>query len=263
MKTIVKQLARQLGFDVVRHGSASDVKYPRDFSDQEKEVCELVAPYTMTSVERIVALINATKYVIENDIPGDIVECGVWRGGSMMVIAQTLKQLGSTDRKLYLYDTFEGMSPPTEKDKLVKSGRSAKAMLEQADKEADIWCYADQKDVANNLRLTGYPESNIVMVKGKVEDTIPATVPKEIGLLRLDTDWYESTRHELEQLYPLLATNGVLIIDDYGHWRGSKDATDEYFSLANNSPLLHRIDYTGRMIVKTQPRQKSETQPLH
>lgn len=100
------------------------------------------------------------------------------------------------------------------------------------------------------------------MVKGKVEDTIPATVPREIGLLRLDTDWYESTRHELEQLYPLLVTNGVLIIDDYGHWRGSKDATDEYFSRANTSPLLHRIDYTGRMIVKTLPRQESETRPI-
>ena len=97
---------------------------------------------------------------------------------------------------------------------------------------------------------TGYPSERIHFVPGKVEDTIPASAPESIALLRLDTDWYESTKHELVHLFPRLATSGVLIIDDYGHWRGSRLACDEYFEQNRVPILLNRIDFTGRIALK-------------
>jgi hypothetical protein len=144
------------------------------------------------------------------------------------------------------------MSTPTEKD-LDATGSSAVDLL-KAPKTKDkdsIWCIADLDDVKNNMAKTNYPASNINYVKGKVEETIPENSPgNSIALLRLDTDWYESTQHEMKHLYPLLSTEGVLILDDYGHWQGAKKAVDEYFSTEKKSLLLNRIDYTGRIAIK-------------
>jgi hypothetical protein len=104
--------------------------------------------------------------------------------------------------------------------------------------------------VRNNVCGTGYPREKLHFVVGKVEDTIPATMPRKIALLRLDTDWYDSTKHELSHLFPLLRPQGVLIVDDYGHWQGARKAVDEYFAAHQTGILLHRIDYTGRIAVK-------------
>ncbi len=82
-------------------------------------------------------------------------------------------------------------------------------------------------------------------------DTIPKNVPEKISILRLDTDWYESTKHELNNLFPRLVSGGILIIDDYGHFQGSKKAVDEYFEENKISSFLFRIDYTGRLFVKS------------
>jgi O-methyltransferase len=250
MKSIARNILRRCGYDIVRHDRVdANYEFPPDLTDEEKEICAVVAPFTMTGVERIVALIHATRYVSENDIKGDIVECGVWRGGSMMVVAHVLRRLGDTTRKLYLYDTFEGMTAPSEKD-IQFDGTPANQLLDSTQKNTGVWCYADKTDVLNNLRSTGYPERNIFLVEGKVEETIPGTLPDSISLLRLDTDWYESTKHELTHLYPRLSRNGILIIDDYGHWRGAKEATDEYFGQRGAKPFLHRVDYTGRLAIK-------------
>jgi O-methyltransferase len=97
---------------------------------------------------------------------------------------------------------------------------------------------------------TGYDAARLHFVKGKVEDTLPAEAPPQICLLRLDTDWYESTRHELRHLYPRLARGGVLIIDDYGHWQGARQATDEYLAEQRIPLLLNRIDYGARIALK-------------
>jgi O-methyltransferase len=83
-----------------------------------------------------------------------------------------------------------------------------------------------------------------------VEDTIPASVPEQIALLRLDTDWYESTKCELEILFPRLVKGGVIIIDDYGCWQGARKAVDEYFNKNNIAILLNRMDDTGRIGIK-------------
>jgi hypothetical protein len=205
----------------------------------------------MTSVERIYALYKAVEYLSAARILGDIVECGVWRGGSMMCSALTLLQAGDTNRRLYLYDTFEGMVPPDEAD-IDISGQAATAQLEAEQRTGDshIWGYAPLETVRRNMASTGYPEDQVSYVRGPVEQTIPDTVPNAIALLRLDTDWYASTRHELEYLFPHLVKGGVLIIDDYGHWQGARRAVDEYFAASNIKVLLNRIDYTGRIGVR-------------
>lgn len=218
--------------------------------DQEfMKLYNLCKPYTMTSIERMYALYNSLNYVVNNKIEGDFLECGVWKGGSSMMIAEFLASKNITNRKLYMYDTYEGMSAPTEND-LNLEGKSADKMLKSSSKNVSdsVWCYSALDEVKKNMSLTKFSQDNIVYVQGKVEDTIPNVIPKDkIALLRLDTDWYESTKHELTHLYPMLQSKGVLIIDDFGYWDGAKKAVLEYFSQNKINMVLHRIDYTGRL----------------
>lgn len=208
-------------------------------------------PYTMTSVERMFGMYKAVNYIIDNKIPGDFVECGVWKGGSSMMIALTLKERSISDRSIFLYDTFEGMSEPTDNDKSF-SGIDAAQLLKKEDPaiSSSVWCVSSIEEVKSNLKSTGYPADKLHFIKGKVEDTLPANIPGPLAMLRLDTDWYESTKIEMELLFPLLVAKGVLIIDDFGHWQGAKKAVLEYFKNEKLSPYLNRLDYTGRLIIK-------------
>ncbi len=247
----LREVLRRFGIDVVRY--PRDGRPPRlpDIDAAAARTIEVVRPFTMTSSERLYALIQAVRYVSAASVPGDLVECGVWRGGSMMAAARTLIECGDAKRELYLFDTFEGMSAPSEYD-IAPDGSSAAALLSSSDRTDpnSAWCYATQEDVDAAMAGTGYPRGHIHLVKGKVEDTIPLGAPARIAILRLDTDWYESTRHELEHLYPRLSPGGVLIIDDYGHWAGCRRAVDEYFAARTMPLLLNRVDYTGRVAVK-------------
>jgi len=216
------------------------------------EVYEACREFTMTSVERMYALYGATRHVVETGVRGDFVECGVWRGGSVMLMAMTLLRAGRDGRTLWLYDTFAGMTAPSSEDVQAMSGRAAAGILAEQPQSHDdpFWGIAPRLAVERNLRATGYPWDHVRLVEGDVCDTIPANLPEEIAILRLDTDWYASTRHELEHLYPRLVPGGVLIVDDYGYWTGARQATDEYLATLERRPLLHRIDYTGRIAVK-------------
>lgn len=227
-------------------------RLPPDFDGRTAEVCNAVASYTMTSPERIAALVEAVRYVSRHSIPGDVVECGVWRGGSMMAVAQTLLDLGDL-RRLHLFDTFDGMPPPAEIDR-DRTGSAAADLMASSDKEtSSVWARSPLDEVRRNLRGTGYPEELVQFVVGRVEETVPARAPDTIAILRLDTDWYESTRHELVHLFPRLSVGGVLIIDDYGHWEGARKAVDEYLAESGVRLLLNRIDVTGRIAVKLDP----------
>lgn len=243
MKRLAQKLIRHLGYDIVRYNFAPDI------TTRQQRIFVRSRPYTLTSFERMASLSSAIEHISAKSIPGDIVECGVWRGGSMMVAALTLLDVGDKSRNLYLYDTYEGMSTPTEIDKS-HDGVSAQTQLNGDPDMTDVGCLAVLDDVRKNLHSTGYPLERIHFIQGKVEDTIPSHLPQQIALLRLDTDWYESTRHELEQLYPLLSPGGILIIDDYGHWEGARKAVDEYFLNHPEQAYLHRIDYTGRLLMK-------------
>lgn len=207
---------------------------------------EQVKPYTMTSVEALFALYSGVNYVLDRQIQGDFVECGVWRGGSSLLVALILKQRGIVDRKVVLYDTFSGMPAPTEFD-VDKYGRTGFQMME--DYADDIgWCYASLADVSDVFQKQDFAFP-VEFIEGDVMTTLPVHQHSAIALLRLDTDWYESTALEYELLYPKLSTGGVLIIDDYGVWAGSRKATDDYFS-DTPKPLIVRIDKEVRLAVK-------------
>ncbi|HEX8174955.1 MAG TPA: TylF/MycF/NovP-related O-methyltransferase [Pyrinomonadaceae bacterium] len=223
-----------------------------DLEPEFLQLYELCRAETMTSIERMYALYQATCYVLDRELPGDFVECGVWRGGSLMLMAYTLLSRGCTNRMIWLYDTFDGVTSPTDDDVQEMSGRPAREILGEHERTQDdpFWGIAPRALVESNLRRTGYPMHRFRFVEGDVLKTIPAEAPERLAILRLDTDWYKSTRHELEHLYPRLSPGGVLIVDDYGYWRGARKATDEYFQAAAASPLLNRIDYTGRICVK-------------
>lgn len=207
---------------------------------------------TMTSPERLFALYQAVDHVVANRIPGDFAECGVWRGGSAMMMALAASRLGDQDRRIWLYDTFAGMTAPTGRDIQAMSGLPAGAVLAANERTGDnpFWGIAPREVVEANLRGTGYPVDRFTLVEGDVLATLPAQAPDKLAILRLDTDWYESTRHELETLYPRLVRGGVLIVDDYGYWEGARAAVDEYFAALQLKPLLARIDFTGRMAIK-------------
>jgi hypothetical protein len=226
-------------------------------SDDHREIVARAQPYTMTGPERLAAAIDAVEYVVAREIPGALAECGVWRGGSVLAMVLALQRLGVTDRDIYLFDTFEGMTAPTDADTSSFDGPAVPAWNRAAANKQRLWdWWFDPSDVSVDrvrdvLSSTGYPSDRLHFVVGNVESTLPREAPDELAVLRLDTDWYESTRHELEHLYPRLVRGGVLIIDDYGHWDGCRKAVDEYF--ANSSPpiLLSRIDYAARLGVKS------------
>lgn len=249
MTNLVRKILRKYNYDLVKINHRPNI--PPDFEELHRTIYQKVADKTMTSPERIYSLIESVNYIQRNEMDGDIVECGVWKGGSMMAVAETLKSTNDCTRKLYLYDTFEGMSEPTEHDKTYYGEAAASLLNEEDNKEKNlIWAYSTLETVKKGMRSTNYPQDKIVYVKGKVEDTIPATLPSRISLLRLDTDWYESTLHEMTHLFPLLVPGGVLIIDDYGHWAGARKAIDEYVQQHRIKILLNRIDETGRIAIK-------------
>jgi O-methyltransferase len=248
------RISQPSGVETRGPGTTGDVSETHpDLPPEFRVLYTHCASETMTSVERMYGLYEAVRHVTHERIEGDIVECGVWRGGSSMLAASTLMALGER-RDIWLYDTFEGMPPPSPRD-VDHSGLRAADVWEEVrrDPSSNVLALATRGVAEANLASTGYPQQRLHFVVGRVEDTIPERAPERIALLRLDTDWFDSTYHELVHLYPRLVVGGVLIIDDYGHWRGAREAVDRYFAERGGGPLLARLDYTGRMAVKPGP----------
>jgi O-methyltransferase len=246
MKEFVASRMAAMGYEIVNKS-----RLPADMEDDFHVIYKRCREYTSTSIERMYGMYKATEYIVRSDVKGAVVECGVWRGGSTMAAALTLQKLGVTDRWIYLYDTFSGMAEPSEKDISLDGSRAREIWSQSQSTSHNTWCYASLDEVRRNLLSTEYPVDRCVFVKGKVEDTIPETIPEKIALLRLDTDWFSSTYHELVHLFPRISPNGVLIIDDYGHWKGAREAVDEYIASRKLKLILHRLDYTGRIGIKS------------
>ena len=225
-------------------------------SAADRAIVEQAEPYTITGPQRLHSLVDAVRYCVRREVPGAFAECGVWLGGSVLAMVLTLLDEGITERDIHLYDTFEGMPEPGEVDVSPFDPPARETWQAAQGTEAPAWpeYFANERfseDAVRELLVgTGYPPERIHLHRGMVEDTIPAAAPAALALLRLDTDWYESTRHELVHLYPRLAAGGVLIVDDYGHWEGARRAVDEYFATEAAPVLLHRVDYTARLAIK-------------
>jgi hypothetical protein len=232
-----------------------------DFTEGERSIYLASWMNLCGSPEAIVTLVRAVDHVIGNGIPGALVECGVYMGGNIEVMIRALHRHGVGDRDIYLYDTFAGMPRPTEGDELahdaavlpnpVNDATSWEVHRNEADGDkGSNWMRAGVDIVRQRIDPLGYPDRHLHFVKGMVEDTIPAVVPDRIAILRLDTDFYASTKHELEHLYPRLSPGGILIIDDYGAFPGSRMATDEYAAENALNWFLHRVDAHVRLVVK-------------
>ncbi len=243
----IRAALRRFGYEVIAASDLEQAPYPPDFDADLVALIERVRPYTLTSPERIAALREAVRHVVRAGVPGAFVECGVWRGGSMMVVALTLTELGVDDRELVLFDTFTHMPLPGPED-VDLFGTHAADVYEEAS-AAEAFRYLPLDEVQRVLAGTGYPVERMRFVQGLVEETIPDAAPAEIALCRLDTDWYESTRHEMEHLFPRIVPGGILLVDDYGHFMGAKKAVDEYFAAHGPEVLLNRIDFTGRLVI--------------
>ena len=228
--------------------AAMRLPFPEATRDEQR-IIDACAPYTMTSLERQWALLKAVQYIDRHAIPGDIVECGVWRGGSIM-LAKMARAGHSIARRYMLFDTFKGMTAPTIHDVNYRGEPAAVPFAADEREDHNEGCYASLQEVEQNLSAAGFAPGEAILCQGPVEETLRDSrmLPDRIALLRLDTDWYESTRIELEVLYPRLAPGGVLVVDDYGHWEGSRRAVDEYFR--SDAPLLVAVDYAGRVAIK-------------
>lgn len=210
-------------------GGHETVRRHADIDQATRDTVAAVRMYTRTTPAQVVALCEAVRYISASGVNGDVVECGVWRGGSMMAAARTLLENGDRSRSLWLYDTFSGMSEP---------GRD-----ERDERPAAVSLPAVQRTLAK----AGYPESRIEYVVGRAVDTIPDTMPPAIALLRLGSDRYDVVRHELEHLAPRMSPGAVLIVDDYGAAQGARRAVDEYIGRTRTPLLLHRIDHAARI----------------
>jgi O-methyltransferase len=253
IKKTIKSVFQSMGFEL-RRSSADGHVMPVELASAEKKIIDYVMDnqLTMVSYERLWGTLMACKYAIEREVEGDFVECGVWRGGNAILAAEMFK-LYEVDKKVWLFDTFKGMTSPTSLDVQATNGEAAISnYLVNERGTHNEWCYASLRDVKNNFEKKDLLSENIVFIEGDVCQTLSDkdNIPSKISILRLDTDWYDSTKKELEVLYPKIAIGGCLIIDDYGHWSGSKLATDEYFKTHNNRPFLQYTDAAGRMAVK-------------
>lgn len=243
------------GMDIRRYR-----EFPPDFDPATRHIHRQVAEFTLVSPCRTQALCSSIEYLVRHRIPGDIVECGVWKGGSMMAAALTLNRLGASGRDLWLYDTFDGLTAPSGLDVDI-TGRSALDQMKEChpnllpSRQGDrvVFACASLEEVRHNMDTVQYRGGEIRFVKGPVEATIPHEIPAEIALLRLDTDFYSSTKHELEHLVPRMAPGSILIVDDYGTWLGARRAVDEFLEGSGIPIYLSRIDETARMAVLGAP----------
>lgn len=229
-------------------------------SDEEKSILFPSEGWTMCSPLNQHLLMEATRYVLRNKIKGDIVECGVWRGGMMQIVARTSlaerqKNPNIDLRDLWLFDTFDGMPTPThDHDRDMYKSEHAIIKLRREPKigfngEPTIWCFADLTDVQRGMSSTQYDQSRIHYEKGMVESTLANPPLEQIAILRIDTDWYSSTKLALKNLFSLVSRGGLIILDDYESWEGARMAVDEFFQEIGIIPLLIRLD-KGRVYLK-------------
>lgn len=239
-----------------RAGIKIEKRRSPDITDDDWNLYKRIEKLTMTPLDRIFALMDSIRYLQNNKIEGDFVECGVWRGGNAIIMAEIQNQVNNSldKRDIWLYDTYDGMVEPDEHDLSFK-GEVANEIYSKV-KNTDggsSWSFASFDFVKEALKKVDYPFNKFKLVKGKVEDTLllKENIPSKIALLRLDTDWYQSTKIEMELLFPKLVIGGVLVIDDYGDWQGSRKAVDEYMSKYNVEMCLFRLGSGARIGIKT------------
>ena len=254
MKNFIKKIIKLFGYEIISNNEwlNKNENYIAEISRNESEMLNKIKNFTMTSIPSQWSLIQSIKHIIRNNVEGSFVECGIFRGGNIILMSKLLEEY-KVKKNIFAYDTFQGMPLPRKNDLDLRGNSSIDKFLNLKNSEDDgsQWCFCDIEDVKNNIKKFNINYlKNINFVKGKVEETLLKieNLPKKISLLRLDTDFYSSTKTELNILFPLLEKNGILIVDDYGHFMGAKKAVDEYFH--ENKVWFHRVDYSTRLLIK-------------
>ena len=249
-KKIIKSIFNFFGLEVLRMNNfiqrRENLVVELDNDKFSKQLIEKVNPYiNSASIPTRWSLIQIMRYINEKNIEGDLLECGVFRGGSLGMIC-LLADRFKMKKKIFAYDTFgTGHSVYTSYDKNMKD------MSDNYSKDYKEGFFPSLDQVKKNLIELGVNEQHMpTFIKGKVEETLydDKNLPEKIALARIDTDLYDSTKHELEIYYPRIVPGGVLHINDYGGCAGVKKAVDEYF--ADKKVWMHRVDYTCRLIIK-------------
>lgn len=203
---------------------------------------------------------QAIKHIHQHNIPGALVECGVQSGKQQKIWLSYLCEVGSFDREIWLYDTFTGLTAPGIEDyaSVINSTNYTNEQLFETWKsfqEGNIntWCYEPLEAVKNSLAGYNYPDNMIKYVVGDVLETLKITdnIPERIAFLRLDTDWYESTKIEMNVLFPKLTSGGILVLDDYFWWEGQKKAVDEYLKTNKIRCTIKKVGTHSAFLVKT------------
>lgn len=204
---------------------------------------ELIKPYTKSSELRLAAMAGALAAIDKENIGGDVVECGVWKGGNIM-----LARIMCPQRICWMYDTFDGMTEPDPVLDIKRDGERAidRYRLKQAG--GTKWDAVSLDEVQAGFMVSGISLDRVHFVSGPVENSLDVVSPLRIAILRLDVDWYAPTKVALEKLYGRISVGGFLIVDDYGHWMGCKKAVDDYFR--KMTPPFWDADYSCRVFRK-------------
>jgi O-methyltransferase len=204
---------------------------------------ELIKQFTKSDDVRLTSMINALNAIDNENISGDIVECGVWRGGNIM-----LARMMCPNRICWLYDTFDGMTEPDAILDVKPDGQRAIDRYNLKVAGGTKWNAVSLEEVQQGFIGVGLSIEKLHFVAGPVEESVKMVAPTRIAILRLDMDWHSPTKAALEKLYPRLAVGGFLIVDDYGHWMGCKKAVDDYFG--QWQPAFTDVDYSCRVFRK-------------
>jgi O-methyltransferase len=271
MKKLISNFFLKLGLQI-RRVKTSKISFHIDinrnigyeFENEANEAIKIVRKNTMLPYVNLVTLYEQVFYCEKNKIEGDFVECGVWNGGAVGLMGLANLKHGSNCRDLHLFDAFEEICAPDEK---VDGDRAINEVKEILGKQAHVKGeliplkgiydrFGGPSDInkCKNLieKLVNYPTNNVFYHKGWFQDTIPLAAGNigKIAILRLDGDWYESTKVCLENLYDKVIPGGFVIFDDYGLYSGCKKAVDEFFESRNEYYYLHYSSWACRYIQK-------------
>ena len=247
IKNIINKLIISTGYSLINHNQKIV-----ELNDNDKKLINLAQKYSMTPQIRIFNLLQSLRHLKNKKIDGDYVECGVWKGGNIILFKKFIENEDENSKKnIFAFDTYEGMTEPDKNDYDISSNIPANILLKgDKVKQTNLWGICNLENVKKNIQSCFKGTENIKFIKGPVETTLDDTknLPDKISLLRLDTDWYNSTKKELDVLYDKVTPGGIIIIDDYGHWGGSKKAVDDFF--LNKYVWMHYVDYACRLIIK-------------
>lgn len=271
VKEMPEELVQEVCTFILDYGLATYVNeviepnIPSDLLTPDKmgfmDLYRQIRPFTMLSTLSALAVYDACTYLVRNNIEGDVVFTGAWRGGATYLATSLLTQYEDTSRDIYIYDTFDWTWPAPSIEDFRYQGRTHRAtesfvrMQRQLAKNQG-WVQKqmlEKEQVASLLSHSGYPDTKLFLLEGFTEDSfISNQVPKpsKVAFSHLDTDFYFSTKSELEFLYPRLNKKGLMIVDDYGTENGATKALDEYFAEEEHRPFFHRIDYQGVLLLK-------------